>query len=324
MNILLFGSTGMLGYELAQTFKAMKNVNLTEVTRSQIRILDDDQIQIDDIKIFLTNILFSNKITHIVNCLAYTDTKKVETDQSARAEAFKLNVIFPRVLAEFCEDHNLALVHISTDYVFSEHSRNDKYDLECPMTTYGDHKLLAELYIKNIMKSKNYMILRVGWIYGTNRRKSFIHKFLKNCVEAIKRHNGPYSGIPCEVPVVDNQISTPTSCNFVANTINDIFSMYMFSRYRKSSVAPSGEASRADFAEEILNNIRVFDDRFDNVVVKRYNDERVEPKRTTLSKFDKMNFVRCQEKLISWKTDLKRFMRGNKDEILAYIEELFK
>jgi dTDP-4-dehydrorhamnose reductase len=91
----------------------------------------------------------------IVNCIAYTKTydpnKKLHWDINYKAVS---------TLVEYCNNHNKKLVHISTDYVYTnsvvEASEND-----IPIhgnNWYSYTKLLADAYIE--LKSKNYLICR--------------------------------------------------------------------------------------------------------------------------------------------------------------------
>ena len=91
----------------------------------------------------------------VVNCIAYTKTydpnKELHWDINYKAVS---------TLVEYCNNHNKKLVHISTDYVYTnsvvEASEND-----IPIhgnNWYSYTKLLADAYIE--LKSKNYLICR--------------------------------------------------------------------------------------------------------------------------------------------------------------------
>ena len=51
----------------------------------------------------------------IVSAAAYTAVDKAELEQ---AEAFSVNRDGPRTLAEVAKEHNIPIIHLSTDYVF--------------------------------------------------------------------------------------------------------------------------------------------------------------------------------------------------------------
>ena len=102
------------------------------------------------------------------------------------------------------------MIHISTDYVFSEKS-GDVPDDEFPVNEYGLHKLLGEKMIESIFGacSPNVMILRTSWLYG-NSLISFPMKFLKNCINTSQSSDSSDS-IVKNVEVVDDCFGRPTS-----------------------------------------------------------------------------------------------------------------
>ena len=113
-----------------------------------------------------------------------------------------MNCLGVRNLARACSRTGSWLIHISTDYVYSE---NADYR-ECPKCAYGFHKWAGEIMAR--AETYNLTVLRVGCLYGMNRSKSFIHKFLGN---AVKSNFSP--------DVVDCQSSVPTSTLFVCEAI---------------------------------------------------------------------------------------------------------
>lgn len=91
----------------------------------------------------------------IINCIAYTKTydpnKKLHWDINYKAVS---------TLVEYCNNHNKKLVHISTDYVYTN-SINEASENDVPIhgnNWYSYTKLLADAYIE--LKSKNYLICR--------------------------------------------------------------------------------------------------------------------------------------------------------------------
>jgi dTDP-4-dehydrorhamnose reductase len=91
----------------------------------------------------------------IVNCIAHTKTydpnKELHWDINYKAVS---------ILVEYCNNHNKKLVHISTDYVYTN-SVNKASENNVPIhgnNWYSYTKLLADAYIE--LKSKNYLICR--------------------------------------------------------------------------------------------------------------------------------------------------------------------
>ena len=100
----------------------------------------------------------------IINCAAYTNVDKAETD-----EAFckLLNAKAVENLAVAMKEVDGVLVHISTDYVFG----GDPYNTPCkedqkgtPTGVYGKTKLQGE---ENILASGcKHVIIRTAWLYS--------------------------------------------------------------------------------------------------------------------------------------------------------------
>jgi dTDP-4-dehydrorhamnose reductase len=133
-----------------------------------------------------------------------TDTKKIETDIAYRNRAYDVNALSLKHIAKTCAFNKIKLIHISTDYVFSQFSTADPLPYNCtfssvdaftefshefPVNIYGMQKLIGEKFIKEGMKKEQYAILRTSWLYGTHNCKSFVHKFLKNFMAKKKEHD---------------------------------------------------------------------------------------------------------------------------------------
>ena len=196
------------------------------------------------------------KFHWVINCAAVTDTTKIETDKMARDASYRANVIGPKSIAEACARHGAKLVHISTDYVFSELSETNiapgiNRIVEFPVNMYGLHKLLGEKMVETAFakKPKDYMILRTSWLYG-NSEASFPVKFLKSCLE--KK----------EVHVVDDCFGRPTSVQYLARFIASAIKHGAYGKLdAQSTLDPM---SRFDFAKLILEKWKEYAGRFDS------------------------------------------------------------
>ncbi|WP_306250453.1 dTDP-4-dehydrorhamnose reductase [Parvularcula sp. IMCC14364] len=138
----------------------------------------------------------------IINCAAYTDVDKAESDQNA---AYQLNAAGPANLAKASSD-DCVLLHISTDYVF-DGNLNRPYredDLTNPQTVYGMSKLQGEQQI--ISLHPRYIILRTAWVYSETHRN-----FLKTMLR-VGREQG-------KVQVVKDQKGSPTHAADIAEVL---------------------------------------------------------------------------------------------------------
>jgi len=143
----------------------------------------------------------------IVNCAAYTNVDKAETDQEF---CELLNAKAPENLAVAMKEVGGLLVHVSTDYVFG----GDPYNTPCkedqkgtPTGVYGLTKLHGE---QNIQKSGvDYLIFRTAWLYS---------EFGKNFVKTMMN----LTATKPQLKVVFDQVGTPTYAYDLAAAIFDI------------------------------------------------------------------------------------------------------
>ena len=152
----------------------------------------------------IRKIVRENAIGVIVNCAAYTNADRAESDQNA---CELLNAKAPEYLAMAMKEVNGLLVHISTDYVFG----GDPYNTPCkenqegnPTGVYGLTKLHGE---QNIQKSGvKYLIFRTAWLYS-EYGKNFVKTMLN--LTATKP----------QLKVVFDQVGTPTYAFDLAQAI---------------------------------------------------------------------------------------------------------
>jgi len=136
-NVLVLGD-GLLGREL------VKQTNWDYVSRSKDNF---------DIGHFDEFILSNYNI--IVNCISHTDTYDENRDLH-----WDVNCKFVDKLIDYCNDNFIKLIHISTDYVYSNSipfaSEND-VPVHCN-NWYGYTKLLSDGLIQ--LRSEDYLLIR--------------------------------------------------------------------------------------------------------------------------------------------------------------------
>ena len=204
-NILIIGKNGQIANALIENFKLEK-------TGFNVLVKDSSELDFSKPNILTENLKnISTSINLIINCAGYTNVDKAEEEQEL---CDNINHQAVKILADFCKEKNILLIHYSTDYVF-DGSGNKPFDEDNqenlqPLNYYGKTKLLSEQALKN--SGCDYLIFRISWIYD-NRTTS------KNFVNTIKKLALEKE----EISVVDDQIGSPTSAEFVAsNTIRFI------------------------------------------------------------------------------------------------------
>ena len=238
--IWIVGANGMLGQEIK---KKIDDCQLSYITTTSTEV---DISSYTSVWSFIKN----KKITWIINCAAYTDVDKAESDKDA---CFKVNSKGAGNLAKAAKLFSAKLVHISTDYVFNG-TKSRPYlesDSVCPIGVYGYCKAEGE---KNIQKeTPNYFILRTSWLYGFYG-KNFVYTMLKlmNSRESIK--------------VVCDQRGTPANCETLASVILKIIQTDS-SAYGIYNVTDEGETTWFEFAKEIQKKYSQLNKKIENCFV---------------------------------------------------------
>ena len=99
--------------------------------------------------------VIGNSYNVILNCIAHTDTYSNE-----REKHWNTNCVFLHNLIEFCNERNIKLVHISTDYIYTN-SIEDASENDIPVhcnNWYGYTKLVGDALVQ--LLSKNYLLIR--------------------------------------------------------------------------------------------------------------------------------------------------------------------
>ena len=194
MNILITGANGQLGNCMRNVAKDSKdNYVFTDV--AELDITDAEAV---------TKAVKDNDIKVIVNCAAYTNVEKAETD---RDFAELLNAKAVRNLADAVKANDGTLIHVSTDYVFGGSLGNTPRNEEEPVNptgVYGETKLHGERQIAE--SGVKALVIRTAWLYS---------EYGKNFVKTMLNLT---SSKP-ELKVVFDQVGTPTYAQDLANTI---------------------------------------------------------------------------------------------------------
>ena len=209
MNILVTGANGQLGNEMRLVSKSTNDsYTFTDVVEAEG--METTLLDITDAEA-VRRMVKEKGIGCIVNCAAYTNVDKAESDE---ALCRKLNAEAPKLLAEAMKEVNGLLIQISTDYVFGA----DPYNTPCredqkgtPTGVYGKTKLEGEENIKAI--GCDYVIIRTAWLYS-EYGKNFV-KTMLNLTATRPKLN-----------VVFDQAGTPTYAYDLAVAIKTVLADY--------------------------------------------------------------------------------------------------
>lgn len=228
-TILVTGADGQLGREMQIASRGSRNRFIfTDIAGEHERLDITDQQAIADI-------VRENHVNVIVNCAAYTNVDKAETDPET---ANLLNNIAAGNLADAMKAVNGTLIHISTDYVFQGDMNipcREDWPTE-PLGVYGKTKLAGEKSIEATGCAS--IIIRTAWLYSP-----FGNNFVKTMRDLTSSRES--------LKVVFDQVGTPTYAGDLAETICRIIENGQLDKTGIYHFSNEGVCSWFDFAKAI-------------------------------------------------------------------------
>ncbi len=226
MNILVTGANGQLGSEMRR---------LGAVSPNNYIFTDVAELDITDANAVVSAVK-DNAIEIIINCAAYTNVDKAESDE---ATAELINATAVANLAAAMKEVGGTLFHVSTDYVFGldgNTPRSEEMPVS-PLGVYGRTKLNGELAIE--ASGCKALIFRTAWLYS-----EYGNNFLKTMLRLTAERE--------QLNVVFDQVGTPTYAGDLALAIFSIIEAGVYPGnegiYHFSN---EGVCSWYDFAVEI-------------------------------------------------------------------------
>lgn len=232
VRVLQYGVTGQLARELLAQAKDF-DVGITALSRAEADFSDPQgaagHIRAADFDL-------------AVIAAAYTAVDQAETEQDL---AQRVNATTPGAIARAAHAAGVAVVYISTDYVF-DGTKGRPYvetDAVSPANAYGASKAQGERAV--LEGCARSLVLRTSWVVSSHGRN-----FIKTMLQ-LARGTGP-------IRVVDDQFGRPTAARDLARFIlaqasrlasapagDAVFGVHHF--------ANAGEASWKAFAEGVFD-----------------------------------------------------------------------
>ena len=222
MNFLLTGANGQLGRALAQLLPE-RGHKVEALTRGELDVTDPRSVE-EALGVHTPELL--------INAAAYTDVDGCETETEA---AYRANALGPRNLAQACERHRCALLHVSTNYVFDGEGERpyEPFDAPSPISAYGRTKPAGEEYVKHL--STRWYVVRSAGVYGEG------HNFVRTMLRLAKERDF--------LKVKDDEFVSPTYAGDLAEGIVEIAESGLYGLYH---VTNSGSCSWYEFAREVF------------------------------------------------------------------------
>ena len=280
MRVLVTGAKGQLGSDL-----------LCELSKRNIESvgIDIDDLDITDAaatKRVIENINNDAKIDAIIHCAAYTAVDAAEDNE---ALVTKINAEGTKNIAEVAKTLDVAMMYISTDYVFDGEGERpwEPDDKRAPLNVYGMAKYKGELYVEELLKK--YFIVRISWVFGLHG-----NNFIKTMIRLGKERGA--------VSVVNDQIGSPTYTPDLSRLLVDMIVSDKYGRYHATN---EGLCSWYDFAVEIFKQAKL------DVAVTPVSSDAfpVKAKRPHNSRMDKSKLTKNGFKLLPpWQDALRRYL----------------
>ena len=281
MKILLTGSNGQLGHEFKKIFDK-KNIEYIAVDCKKLDITSDKALK----KFFQVN----KEITHIINCAAYNDVDKAETDK----KVWLLNAKAPKKLAEISKKIGAIFVTYSTDFVFDGEKKvpYNEDDEVNGLSEYAKAKITGE---KFVLESYNKsFVIRTSWMFGIAN-----NNFVKQVINWSKSRN--------KLSIVDDQVSAPTYSVDLAEFSWKLIQTEKFGLYH---ITNDGIASKYDQAKYVLEKIG-WKGTLGRAKTADFN---LPAKRPAYSKLDSSKVEKLLgEKIPTWQSGIDRFLEEMKE-----------
>jgi dTDP-4-dehydrorhamnose reductase len=194
MNILLFGKTGQVGWELQRSLAPLGNLIAVDVhSTDYCGDFSDPEGVAETVRRVKPDV--------IVNAAAHTAVDKAESE---RDFAQLLNATSVEAIAKEAEKLNAWLVHYSTDYVFPGNGEKpwQETDETAPLNVYGETKLAGEIAVQQ--NCTRHLIFRTSWVYAGKG-----NNFAKNMLRLAEDRE--------ELAIINDQFGAPTGAELLAD-----------------------------------------------------------------------------------------------------------
>lgn len=235
MNILLFGKTGQVGWELQRALAPLGNLIALDVhSREYCGDFSDPEGVADTVRRLHPDV--------IVNAAAHTAVDKAESEVEF---AQLLNATSVEAIARVASEIGAWVVHYSTDYVFPGIGDVpwQETDATSPLNTYGRTKLAGEQALHE--HCTKHLIFRTSWVYAGKG-----NNFAKTMLRLAKERT--------DMSVINDQFGAPTGAELLADCTAHAIRVAL----KKPEVAglyhlvASGVTTWHDYAELVFTEAR--------------------------------------------------------------------
>ncbi len=275
-EILVVGANGQLGTALQEKYPGAKPVDSAELD-----ITDRQAVESFD---------WSN-IKIILNAAAYTNVDGAES-VDGRVASWLVNTTGISNLARVSSEHDITLVHISSEYVFDGNKDNHSEDEPfSPLSVYGSTKAAGDIAAS--LAPKHY-ICRATWLIGEGKN------FVRTMIGLAQKGVSP--------AVVNDQVGRLTFTNELVRIID--YLLQTKATYGTYNSTNDGEpASWADVARLIFTD-GGFDSQVTDISTEKYFADKPDAaKRPLNSVLDLSKLHQTGFKSNDWREDLNTYVK---------------
>lgn len=288
MKVLVTGAGGMLGTDVCEALVGRGH----HVVKTG-RVERDGYVSLDITDTGETvGVVRREAPDAIIHCAAWTDVDGAERTPDP---AYRVNALGSWNLAHAAGETGAWLIGVSTDFVFDggKNAPYTEFDTTNPIGAYGASKEAGEVLIRGTLPGR-HMIARTSWLFGVHG---------KNFPYTIRRLA---QKLP-EVPVVSDQIGSPTHTRDLARKLVDLAESPLPGTYHVSS---AGQCSWFEFAQAIVE-ASGYDTPVVPISAQTYAEKFNSPtKRPAYSVMDHLALrMRGMDDLPHWRDALTDFMR---------------
>ena len=221
-KILVVGADGQLGKALRKLYDGDSAVEFAG--RAEFDLGSDDAFDGRNWKNYST----------IINAAAYTAVDAAETPDGRRT-AWAVNVTAVARLARTAVEHDLILVHVSSDYVFDgTRATHDESEPVSPLGVYGQTKAAGDAVVSVVPR---HYIVRTSWVIGDGSN------FVRTMASLAER------GV--EPSVVNDQIGRLSFTEDIAAGIRHLLAVGRTTMAPTTSATTANPQSWADIAADV-------------------------------------------------------------------------
>lgn len=194
MNILLFGKTGQVGWELQRSLAPLGNLIALDVhSKDYCGDFSNPEGVAETVRQIKPDV--------IVNAAAHTAVDKAESEPKL---AQLLNATSVEAIAKEAQKLGAWVIHYSTDYVFPGNGNTPwlETDATAPLNVYGETKLAGEKALSE--NCVRHLIFRTSWVYA-GKGNNFARTMLRLAKERT------------ELSVINDQFGAPTGAELLAD-----------------------------------------------------------------------------------------------------------